>query len=760
MLVYLFKSFPLPFLSMESEKNSYVQIRPRLSIIIPVRNDEGSILPLIEQIHSVLSRHGITYEIVFIDDFSRDKTIDIIQYVSKHYPVSVRVKKGEIGKTQSLVEGFLYAQYEVICTLDASLQYPVEVIPEMLAMVLSRSVDIVIANRQKTYTSRTRKLFETACSFFFTRILHNLDCDVQSGLKIFRKEILERISLNPDPWIYDLEFLIRARNSGYRITSMNVCFDEIEKHQSKRTILKESMKLGLAAIKESLKDSEVVPFPKDQTQKEGQGFYFNGKKFIHYTKLSELESAFYRVTKDQALIIVAICIIFFVQVLRYWYETIVFALFVVSFLYFCDLFFNFFVIFRSFSKHSEITISPDELMNSSTMQWPTYTIFCPLYKEWQVLPQFVAAIHRIEYPVEKLQVLLLLEETDKETIEKAYTYRLPENFQIILVPHSLPKTKPKALNYGLFYAAGEYSVVYDAEDVPDPLQLKKAVLAFKKTNANIGCVQAKLNFYNSHQNLLTKLFTCEYSLWFDLILPGLQSIEAPIPLGGTSNHFKTNTLRDLNGWDSFNVTEDCDLGIRLVKHGYTTVIVNSTTLEEANSNLVNWFFQRTRWIKGYIQTYFVHMRNPQAFGKNLKKPHVLTFQFIVGGKILSMFLNPFLWAMTLIYFLFRPHVGGIIESFFPPVVLYLGVFSCIFGNFLYLYYYMVGAARKGQFELIKYAFLVPFYWLGMSFAAWSAMYSMFISPYYWAKTIHGFHLKNKQACSQATATIGAELVAV
>src|SRR5258708_6606643 len=194
--------------------------------------------------------------------------------------------------------------------------------------------------------------------------------------------------------------------------------------------------------------------------------------------------------------------------------------------------------------------------------------------------------------------MLLLEEDDKETIQKIKNYDLPSYFEIVIVPHSLPKTKPKACNYGLLHATGEYTVIFDAEDIPDPLQLKKAVIAFEKSGSQVVCIQAKLNFYNPTQSFFTKLFTAEYSLWFDLVLTGLQSIHAPIPFGGTSNHFRTKDLWLLKGWDSFNVTEDCDLGMRLVKQGYRTAVIDSITLEEANPAFNNWFWQRSRWIKG------------------------------------------------------------------------------------------------------------------------------------------------------------------
>jgi cellulose synthase/poly-beta-1,6-N-acetylglucosamine synthase-like glycosyltransferase len=241
-------------------------------------------------------------------------------------------------------------------------------------------------------------------------------------------------------------------------------------------------------------------------------------------------------------------------------------------------------------------------------------------------------------------------------------------------------------------------------------------------------------------------------------LTGLQSTNAPIPLGGTSNHFRVADLIKLNGWDAFNVTEDCDLGMRLVKRGYRTGILDSYTYEEANSDTWNWVRQRSRWIKGYIQTYFVHMRYPGEFIRDLRKPDILTFQLIVGGKVLSMFINPFMWVTTISYFVFRPIVGPFIESLFPPVVFYMAIFSLIFGNFLYMYYYMIGCAKREYEDIIKYVFLVPFYWLGMSLAAWIAVFEMIRRPHHWAKTQHGLHLNNKKGSNQAEKTIGSKLV--
>lgn len=504
--------------------------------------------------------------------------------------------------------------------------------------------------------------------------------------------------------------------------------------------------------------SDIRPFTPDQIKQKGKGFFYKGIEFIPHTDLPYHESAFHRLTDPQFFFISFIVSIIFWGLIFNWHATITIIIALLTTLYFCDLLFNFYLIVRSFSKPPEISILPEEIRAIPEKDWPSYTIFCPLYNEWEVVPQFVSAMSRLDYPKEKLQVMLLLEEDDKTTIKKIKEFTLPSFFEVRVVPHSNPKTKPKALNYGLQYATGTYTVVFDAEDYPEPDQLKKAIVAFRKTDDRTVCIQAKLNFYNPHQNILTRVFTAEYSLWFDLVLTGLQSIKAPIPLGGTSNHFRTQDLHSLKGWDSFNVTEDSDLGMRLVKRGFRTAIIDSTTHEEANSDFINWMNQRTRWIKGYMQTYLVHMRNPKEFIKNWKEPHVITFQLIVGGKIMSMFINPIMWIITITYFLLRPIVGEFIDSFFPAPILYMGVFSLIVGNFLYMYYYMIGCYRRDHDSIAKYMFLVPFYWLAMSVAAWKAVFQLVHQPHFWPKTRHGLHLNNKKAVNHAESVIGTNLV--
>ncbi len=379
------------------------------------------------------------------------------------------------------------------------------------------------------------------------------------------------------------------------------------------------------------------------------------------------------------------------------------------------------------ATEDEIAAVPDHAL-------PTYTLLIPLYREAAVLGRLVEGLQRMDYPADKLDVMLLLEEDDEETISAAEEMELPPHIRPVIVPDSEPKTKPKACNYGLFTCTSDLLVIYDAEDRPEPDQLKKAALTFRKVPDNVICLQAKLNYYNQRQNLLTRWFTAEYSVWFDLFLPGLTASGAPIPLGGTSNHFRVEPLKELGGWDPFNVTEDCDLGVRLHKHGRRTAMLASTTWEEANGVFLSWFRQRSRWVKGYLQTWLVHMRHPRRLMRELGAPGWFSFQMTIGGSLVCFLINPIYWAMTLLWVLTH---SSVISALFPPAVYLLGSF-CLFGaNFVFVYMAVAGCMHRGYYDLVKHSLLTPIYWLMMSIGAYRAVAQIIVRPHYWEKTEHG-----------------------
>jgi cellulose synthase/poly-beta-1,6-N-acetylglucosamine synthase-like glycosyltransferase len=697
-----------------------------LSIVIPTFNERENIADLLAQIAGSMSNAKIEYEIIFVDDKSTDGTPEEIEKFQSAYPITLLVKVGRQGKPTSVIQGVKAATHEFVAVLDGDLQYPPSFLIQMTNQVNEGS-DLVVANQQGN--------------------------TIDSGIKVFRKEIFDRLKLRPLTWSLDHELLVKAEDAGYKTARIIVPNVARRPNQRKLSKAGRSLEHILNRLRIATRKSEIYSFNKRLSNALGHGFHYRGSTFVKHTKLPNHETAFFRLSNQQ--IIAIILFITALAVIGYSnpHTTAVVIVAVMTLLYFGDLIFNLYLIYRSFARPTELTIAPEKIASATESSWPAYTILCPLYKEAHVIPQFVEAMSRMDYPKDKLQVMLLLEEDDIATISAAKKINVPDFVEIVIVPDSSPKTKPKACNYGLLKARGEYTTIYDAEDVPDPLQLKKAVLAFRELGSKTVCIQAKLNFYNPKQNLLTRIFTAEYSLWFDLVLTGLHSVGAPIPLGGTSNHFPTAKLRELHGWDAFNVTEDCDLGMRLVKKDYRTAVIDSVTYEEANSGLMNWLLQRTRWIKGYIQTYFVHMRGLKDF----RSGHKITFQLVVGGKILSMIINPLMWVITISYFVFRSTFGSWIEQFYPAPVLYMAVFSLIFGNFLYMYYYMIGCAKREYDDLIKYVIFVPLYWLGMSIAAWRAFGEMITNPHYWSKTKHGLHLNNAKAMAHAGNVVGYDL---
>ncbi|MBI3702856.1 MAG: glycosyltransferase, partial [Rhizobiales bacterium] len=262
---------------------------------------------------------------------------------------------------------------------------------------------------------------------------------------------------------------------------------------------------------------------------------------------------------------------------------------------------------------------------------PNYTVIAALYREAASVDGLLSAIERLDYPAEKLDVILAVEADDRDTRAAiaARGSRIP--IAVIPVPPAGPRTKPKALNVALPFARGTFTVIYDAEDRPQPDQLRRALQAFRTGGDDLVCVQARLCIDNTADSWLTRLYTAEYAGQFDVFLPGLAALQLPLPLGGSSNHFHTATLREVGGWDPYNVTEDADLGMRLARFGYRSGVIDSTTYEEAPARFGPWLRQRTRWFKGWIQTWLVHMRQPRRLLRDLGLPGFLSFQLIVGG---------------------------------------------------------------------------------------------------------------------------------
>jgi glycosyltransferase XagB len=364
---------------------------------------------------------------------------------------------------------------------------------------------------------------------------------------------------------------------------------------------------------------------------------------------------------------------------------------------------------------------------------PNYTILVPLFREAAVLPALLRTLSQIDYPKDKLDIKLVLEASDAETFEAAKRLRPSYHFDIIRVPASQPQTKPKALNYALRFARGDLVTIFDAEDHPEPDQLRKAASVFAAGDAKLACVQARLQYFNAHENWLTRWFEIEYQTLFGPLMHALVGSRTPIPLGGTSNHINLRVLKSLGEWDPYNVTEDADLGVRLAASGYQTAMLNSVTYEEAPISLWAWVRQRSRWVKGHMQTWMVYMRAPDALYKTLKAQGFFGFHLVMGMSWVTFITAPVLWGLTLAAYHYPPLY---IAASAVPALEYVAMFNLVsFVLLCWVQALRVSSGRGLRFALAAVTY--PAYWALHSLASYKALVQLITRPHYWEKTNHG-----------------------
>lgn len=372
---------------------------------------------------------------------------------------------------------------------------------------------------------------------------------------------------------------------------------------------------------------------------------------------------------------------------------------------------------------------------SPPLPLPTYTILVPLYREAASVPNLIAALDALDYPDDRVQILLIVEATDPATAAAIRAVGSRRTMRLILVPDGTPRTKPRALNFGLTFATGDLIVIFDAEDQPEADQLRKAAVRFATEDARLGCLQARLNVYNPDASPLTRQFAIEYSALFDALLPTFERTGLPVLIGGTSNHFPRAALDAVCGWDPFNVTEDADLALRLNRAGYRIGTLDSTTWEEAPETFAVWKGQRTRWLKGWMQTYLVHMREPARLWRELGTRQFLGFQMLTGGVVLSAIVHPWFYAALAWAVLQGPAASGGAWSA-PTLVWGLAILHLVVCCAAAMALGAAAVTARGRGWLWPHALLLPIYWLAISFAAYRALFQFLSAPHQWEKTTH------------------------
>lgn len=364
--------------------------------------------------------------------------------------------------------------------------------------------------------------------------------------------------------------------------------------------------------------------------------------------------------------------------------------------------------------------------------WPRYTVLAALYDEAEVLEQLIDRLSQIDYPADRLQGLLVLEAHDHDTIQAALDTQRPAWLDVFIAPPGQPHTKPRALNCALPYVTGDLITVYDAEDDPDPLQLREAASRFAAdSSGKLACLQAPLRIRRKHKGsgdapFLDRQFAAEYAALFETVLPGMARLGLPFPLGGTSNHFRVDVLRTVGGWDAFNVTEDADLGFRLWRKGWRLGVITRPTWETPPGIMQNWLPQRTRWLKGYMQTWGTHTRRPWELGVR----GLLSLVMTLGSGLASAILQ----GPSLAWFVVTLAVAAM--AGLPPLTPILALCVLGIGTASAWLSCLIGARRAGIPYAASDMLKAPLYWSLLSLALVHAVWRLIREPFAWDKTVH------------------------
>jgi cellulose synthase/poly-beta-1,6-N-acetylglucosamine synthase-like glycosyltransferase len=711
-----------------------------LSVVIPVYNEKNNLPNLVKRLKAALS--FVDHELIFVDDRSTDGSADILRSIKLKLPsekIRILTKKGKQGKASSLLEGIVESKGDIIAMIDADLQYPPEAILGMLEKLTD--YDIVIGNRKYVHTSRVRSLLSRAFNFVFGELLLGLNFDVQSGLKVFRKQTLYGLKLHPSPWGFDYDFLFKARRMGWRIGQVDIEFSERYSGTSHINVLSAGWELatGALGLRANYSLRSILKFLDWPHRSERFGYNWNNTKdFLFAPEIMSAKKTVYAETISVLLAVLAgISFIIYGFHKLTGISVVVTISGIMALFYLVMMAFKLRVIYHG-TFRTFLEIDQDEIESINPYDLPTYTILIPLYKEAEVIRQIIRAMSNIDYPAEKLDIIITLEEYDHETIQAIVDANPPTHFKTLILPDVMPKTKPKALNVAFKHAKGEFLVIYDAEIIPDSDQLKKAYLTFQK-NPQIDVLQTRLDHYNPEQSLVTRLFNEEFAFHFDMLLPGLQKLNYPVPLSGHSVHFRKAALEDIGAWDPYNVTEDADTGIKLARAGKKVEILDSVSREEATASVSAWVAQRTRWIKGFIQTSIVHLRHPLRFKKEVGIGWGGLFAFVitVPASVVINIMNLVYWCLLVAWFATHSHH---IQAFFPGPIYYTSLFSFIVGNLLFVYLNLVSSYVRGRYSMVKYGLLSPVYWLMLAYASVKASIEFVVRPHHWSKTVHGKHL--------------------
>jgi cellulose synthase/poly-beta-1,6-N-acetylglucosamine synthase-like glycosyltransferase len=388
---------------------------------------------------------------------------------------------------------------------------------------------------------------------------------------------------------------------------------------------------------------------------------------------------------------------------------------------------------------------PAHTLKDVNARLPCVSVMIPLFHEPEIADALITRLENLTYPKPLLDIVLVLEAADEITRTALQRIQLPSWIKVVVVPDAKGlTTKPRAMNYALDFCRGTIIGVWDAEDAPEPDQIEKVAARFNEAAPNVVCLQGMLDYYNARQNWISRCFTIEYATWWRVVLPGMARLGFVIPLGGTTLFFRRKALEKLGRWDAHNVTEDADLGVRLARYGYVTELIPTVTYEEANCRPWRWVRQRSRWLKGFMITYCVHMRDPKSLMRDLGFKRFMGLQMIFLATFSQFAFAPVLWSFWVTIFGYTHPIQNVLGE---TAILALIVLFFI-AEILTITMGMTAVCAPNRRHLMKWVLTMPLYFTLGTLASYKALYEMIVTPFYWDKTEHGVSKKSKSSSLQ------------
>ncbi len=713
------------------------KVAQRMASVFVLTHAEHVNLPhIISRLSDVLIKAGEQFELIVIDEGNFYlNTQDYLRGIAEQLPLQVIKPAVQGALTSADLEK---ANGDRLVIFDADLHHAPDVIVDMLHALEQQDVVVgrVPLKRMPWY-----RAVQTVCSRLLLLPVASLFAGVpQPGQRAYRRDALSKLAQFRRfraQAAFDTQALFFARRLGLRVGYVEETLEPgiLFGWTARRTTRQLTVMGAIYALRAIMMTEFAMPFlfPPTRAEYSASGFT-NVRDFLF---LSDSESAKQHITKETVtlcfwvILLTTLCIVGAAALFQQSCLRVVLTMF--SMLYLALLFIKLFVTIRS-TKHSYLHVSPAEIATLSPQDFPVISILIPLYREREIIPQICRRLADLDYPVDKLDIIFILESTDRETIDAFLTARPPTHFKALLSPDVLPKTKPKALNVAFQKSRGEVVVIYDAEVLPELDQLKKACFALKKY-PEVMFVHTRLNVYNAEYNWLTKLYTAEFSFYYDSFINGLVSLNIPLPISGHSIYFRRHVIEQVGGWDPYNVAEDCDIGIRIFRHGFGCgIMIDSFAWEQSTTTIPAWVSQRTRWLKGFLQTTMVHLRFPLLLKQDVGGwRNFLWFLILVPGTTLVNALNLLQSIFLLAWFVTH---SLYIELAYEGLPIYAAMFTFIVGNYLFTFFNILGLYTRGLYAIMLLAYFSPFYWIMLGYATVRSILEFFFAPRRWNKTVH------------------------